>query len=79
VRTYATVDMNTNKLENLLHRIFADARLDIEIMGCFGKPVKPREWYLLPLKVVEEAIEKILDGSIIRYRYDANRAEIIKR
>jgi Meiotically up-regulated gene 113 len=78
VRTYATVDMNTNKFENLLHRIFTEAKLDIEIKDRFGKPVKPREWFLLPLDVIEQAIVKIIDGSIIQYRYDARRLEIVK-
>jgi hypothetical protein len=70
--------MNTNKFENLLHRIFSGARLDIEIVDRFGKPFKPREWFLLPLNVVEEAIEKIIDGSIIHYRYDASKIELVK-
>jgi Meiotically up-regulated gene 113 len=78
VRTYATVNMNANKFENLLHRIFSEARLDIEIIDRFGKPFKPREWFLLPLDVVEEAIEKIIDGSIIHYRYDSNKIKIVK-
>jgi hypothetical protein len=78
VRTYATVDMNANKFENLLHRIFTEARLDIEIKDRFGKPIKPREWFLLPLDVIEQAIEKIIDGSIIHYRYDASKLEIVK-
>jgi hypothetical protein len=56
VRTYDAVDMNTNKFENLMHRFFADARLDIEIKDRFGKPFKPREWFLLPLPVIETGI-----------------------
>ncbi len=78
VRTYATVDMNANKFENLLHRIFTEAKLDIEIKDRFGKPIKPREWFLLPLDVIEKVIEKIIDGSIIHYRYDASKLEIVK-
>jgi hypothetical protein len=77
VRTYDAIDLNTNKFENLLHRFFAEARLDIEIMDRFGKPFKPREWFLLSLPVIEQAIPMMLDGSIIRHRYDAKEGAII--
>ena len=77
VRTYDAVDLNTNKFENLMHRFFAEARLDIEIMDRFGKPFRPREWFLLPLPVIEQAIQMLLDGSIIRHHYDPKQASIV--
>ena len=78
VRTYDAINLNANKFENLIHRFFADARLDIEIMDRFGKPFKPREWFLLPLPVIETAIAMLLDGSILRHRYDAVAGEIVR-
>jgi hypothetical protein len=77
VRTCDAIDMNTNKFENLMHRFFADARLDIEVKDRFGKPFKPREWFLLPLPVIETGIRMLLDGSIIKFRYDAKAADIV--
>jgi hypothetical protein len=79
VRTYDAIDMNTNKFENLMHRFFAEARLDIELKDRFGKPFRPREWFLLPLPVIDKAIRMLLDGSIIRYRYDTRTAEIVPK
>ncbi|MBR0796865.1 GIY-YIG nuclease family protein [Bradyrhizobium jicamae] len=76
VRTYDAIDLNTNKFENLLHRFFGEARLNIEIIDRFGKPFKPREWFLLSLPVIEQAIPMLLDGSIIRYRYDVKAGTI---
>ena len=35
------------------------ARLDIEIKDRFGNPVTPREWYLVPLPVINDLINKI--------------------
>ena len=58
------------KLENLLHRIFDSARLDIEIKDRFGKPTVPKEWYLVPFFIIEEAIEKIKDGTISSVIYN---------
>ena len=36
------------KLENIIHRIFDPARLDIEVKDRFGHPMIPREWFLVP-------------------------------
>jgi hypothetical protein len=77
VRTYDAINLNANKFESLMHRFFADARLDIEIMDRFGKPFRPREWFLLPLPVIETAIAMLIDGTILRHRYDAAACEIV--
>jgi len=77
VRTYKTININPNKFENLMHRFFGEARLNISIKDRFGKATHPREWYLLPLELIEEAIEKFLDGSIVKYQYDHNKSKIV--
>lgn len=79
VGTYELFNINRTKLENLLHRIFDSARLDIEIKDRFGNPVVPREWFLVPLFVIDEAVERIKDGSIGDYVYDSHRAELMRR
>lgn len=70
VATYKLYNIGRTKLENLIHRIFEPARLDIEIKDRFGNPVVPREWFLVPLFVIDEAAEWIKDGTITRYVYD---------
>ena len=79
VATYELYNINRTKLENLIHRIFEPARLDIEIMDRFGRPVVPREWFLVPLFVINEAIEKIKDGTITDHIYDTQSASLKKR
>lgn len=76
VATYELFNINRTRLENLIHRIFGVARLDIEIKDRFGQPVIPREWFLVPLFVVDEAIEKIRDGTITGYAYDPKTASL---
>jgi len=76
VATYELYNINRTKLENLIHRIFETARLDIEIMDRFGRPVVPREWFLVPLFVIKEAVGKIKDGTITDYYYDENEASL---
>lgn len=76
VATYELFNINRTKLENLIHRIFEPARLDIEIKDRFGNPVIPREWYLVPHFVINEAVERIRDGSIAEYQYDPSAARL---
>jgi len=77
IATYELYNINRTKLENLIHRIFEPARLDVEIMDRFGRPVTPREWFLVPLFVIKDAVEKIKDGTISKYTYDPQQAKLI--
>ena len=76
VATYELYNINRAKLENLIHRIFESARLEIEIVDRFGRPVMPREWFLVPLFVINEAVERIKDGTISGYVYDPQGASL---
>jgi len=79
VTTYELFNINRSKLENLIHKFFDAARLDIEIMDRFGNPVVPREWFLVPLFVIDEVVEKIKDGTIAQYYYDTESATLKAR
>lgn len=76
VATYELYNINRAKLETIIHKIFEPARLDIEIKDRFGNPVVPREWFLVPLFVIDDAVEKIKDGTIGNYVYDPERATL---
>jgi hypothetical protein len=78
VATYDLYNINRVKLENLIHRVFDPARLDIEIKDRFGKSVVPREWFLVPVFVIDEAVERIKDGTITGYVYDPKSARLIR-
>ncbi len=78
VAAYELYNINRTKLENLLHRIFAPARMGIEIMDRFGNPVTAREWFLVPLFVIDEAVERIKAGTITRCRYDPEAARLVE-
>ena len=77
VATYKLFNINRSKLENLLHRVFAPANLDLTIEDRFGKPVKPKEWFLAPLAVIDAAVAKVRDGSITDFRYDPQTASLV--
>ena len=74
VATYTLYNINRTKLEALIHKIFAEARLDLPIQDRFGHPVQPREWFLVPLAAIDEAVQRIRERSIGKYRYDVTLA-----
>jgi len=78
IASYQLYNINRVKLENIIHRVFDPAQLDIEIKDRFGNPVRPREWFLVPLFVVNEAVERIKDGTITQYVYDPAAASLVK-
>ena len=61
-----------------LHRFLGSARFEIEIADRFGNPVKPREWFLVPLPVIDEIVRRIQDHSILEYEYDRETAALQK-
>ena len=79
VATYKLYNISRSKLEKLIHRVFAPAQLEIEILDRFGNPVAPREWFLVPLHAVDDAVEKIRNGSIADYVYDPPSASLQPR
>lgn len=77
VATYELFNINRRRLENLIHRIFEPARLNIEIKDRFGNPIIPREWFLVPRFVIDEAVERIKDGTIAGYQYNRDKAALV--
>lgn len=78
VATFKLANINRKKLEALLHKLFDNARLELELPDRFGTPVQPREWFLVSLEVIEEAIEKIEAGTLDQLRYDPKTASLTR-
>ena len=76
VATFKLANVNRKKLEALLQKFFGSARLDLELKDRFGAQVEPREWFLVPLPVIDEVIQKIKEGTIGKYRYDPEAARL---
>ncbi|MBP2842814.1 GIY-YIG nuclease family protein [Pseudomonas sp. PNP] len=77
VATYKLHNINRTRMENLFHRLFSPAQIDLTIPDRFGNPVKPREWFLVPLHVIDEAVGRIRDGSITGVTYDPQSARLV--
>jgi hypothetical protein len=76
VATYKVYNRNADKLEGLLHRFFANACLDIDLLNEKGQRLNPREWFVVPFEVIEETIQLILNENIVNYEYDTMNKRI---
>jgi len=79
VARYAVANLDATKLENVIHRLFAPAQIDLTITDRFGFPVRPREWFFVPLPVIDEAVSRIIDGTIVGYEYMKSEARLVPR
>lgn len=66
-----------HKLEKLIHKVLQSAQLDINIEDRFGKLVKPKEWFLVSIDVINEVIEHIKNGKIETVYYDIDQAQLV--
>lgn len=78
VDEYQLYNINRTRLERLIHRALAPARLDLSAGDRFGKTVQPREWFLVPLPAIRELVERITDGSITEVLYNPQTARFEK-
>ncbi|MGC9527063.1 MAG: GIY-YIG nuclease family protein [Limnospira sp.] len=78
VATFKLENIDRKKLEAILHKFFGNARLDLELRDRFNQPVKPREWFMVPLEAIEAAIEKIRDGTLDQFRFNPKTASLCR-
>lgn len=79
VASYRTYNLRTSALEALLHRVFADVRLDVSAADSKGRDHEPSEWFVVPYAVIDQAIELIISRDIVGFVYDANAQRLIHR
>ena len=79
VETYQIYNLNAKKFEQLIHRVFASACLDIEFDTKDNLRINPREWLIVPKNVIEEAIKLIVSGEVVNYRFDKELQILVEK
>lgn len=79
VTAFRCFNMNPQKLELLLHTFFGAACLDVDVFDGAGRRYVPREWFIAPLEVIEQAVYFLINGEIVNYRYDVDTNRIVGR
>ena len=77
--SYKTYNMNAQKFESLIHRFFAEACLNIDIHDDIGRRMTPREWFVVPLAIIDKAIHLIISGEVVDYGYDSGNEALVKK
>lgn len=70
IATYKIVNMDSHRFETLLHHVLSSANFKFKVTDDNGVQHLAREWYIVPLPVVNDIIRRIMDGSIIGYVYN---------
>ena len=79
VASYRTYNLKASALENLLHRVFAEVRLDLIQSDRKGRDYDPSEWFVVPRDVIDQAIDLIISGGIVTFVYDAKAQRLVGR
>ena len=73
-----TGNYNTQKVESIIHRFFADARMELSITDKSGREYSPSEWYVVPIEAIREAIDLLNTGDIVNFIYDTHSQKIVE-
>jgi len=73
VETAQIVNMNSHIFETLVHQVFSAVQFQFKVFDKEGKLHIPTEWYVAPLEIIELVIQKIVDGTILQYSYNAQQ------
>jgi hypothetical protein len=70
ISAYKTFNLDPQKFENIIHNFFSERCLDVKIADKKGNYKMPNEWYIVPINVIEEIIQLIINNQHLNYRFD---------
>ncbi len=79
VASWKTYNMKTHQFENIIHKFFSAVQFHVKVQDINGLMFTPREWFVVPLKIIEATVEKIIDGSIVNYQYNRSMQMLEER
>ena len=79
VQTYQCYNLNPQQLEQLLHTFFGAACLNVDVFDNNNQRHTPREWFVAPLPIIEQAIALVLSGNVVNYKYDSKSKQITEK
>jgi hypothetical protein len=78
ISTYKVFNLSPKKVEYIIHNFFKDRCLEIKVADNSRLNRNPKEWYVVPIGIIEQSIQLIINNEITKYRYDFDNNEIIK-
>lgn len=62
VATWKVYNVKSSTFEALIHKLFAAVQLQVTVDGH-----RPKEWFIVPFRAVEEAVNAVISGKSIEY------------
>ncbi|MBQ5496954.1 MAG: GIY-YIG nuclease family protein, partial [Acetobacter sp.] len=79
VQKYTLYNINRIRMENFIHKFLSLAQLQITIKDRFGNPFTPREWFMVPIFVIDDIVDRFQDNTLKDYYYDPQKAALVRR
>ncbi len=79
VASYKVSGIKPNYFENLIHKLFDHVKLNVEVTDKNGKKAAPKEWYSVPIDVIDDALRLIQTREIVGYVYDSKEFKLVKK
>lgn len=73
VATWKVYNVKSSTLESLIHKLFACVQLQVKVDG-----VIPKEWFIVPFNIIEQAVLYIINGVPIEYNPQLNQLVKLK-
>lgn len=70
IKTYQVANIKASTFENLIHKLFDSVQLQVN-----AGLAKPKEWYIVPFPIIDQAVHYIIEGKQVAY--DHNIQELI--
>lgn len=79
ILTARCYNINVFQLEGAIHDFFSKSNISFEVIDKDGNIHHPKEWFIAPLSIIEEAISLIVNDDISKYEYNAEMKLIVKK
>lgn len=79
VLTARCYNISVFQLEGAIHDFFSKSNVSFEVIDKSGNIHHPKEWFIAPLSIIEEAISLIVNDDITQYEYNPEMQLIVKK
>ncbi len=77
IASYKCYNLDAQKFENLIHSFFGKVCLNIDAHNNSGSRHAPKEWFCVPLPIIEQAIYLIMENKLKGFKYEVDMERIV--
>lgn len=73
IKTYQVANIKASTFENLIHKLFDSVQLQVN-----AGLAKPKEWYIVPFPIIDQAVHYIIEGKAVAYDHNIQQLILLK-